>query len=193
MLLAATVVGATALQVLWSIPGGGYLSPALYAAALLVFALGIRGAGSVTALRPLGTTALALLAIGTLVSQVSWGFVPVEAMTMEQLQLLGAGELMLRAAVAAIACVQIGRAGVLPRPWNWAPCWALIAVVVPSLLQLLAQAANPAIPDQALLTVLIGLDGLVRVAAAVFLGVVAILLARRPSPERTVSIIAPER
>ena len=42
--------------------GGGVIKAALFAAALVVFAFGIRGSGSVTARRPLGTTALVVLA-----------------------------------------------------------------------------------------------------------------------------------
>ena len=58
-LLIATVVVSTPLS--WYF-GGGVITAVLFAAALLVFAFGIRGSGSVTGRRPLGTAALVVLA-----------------------------------------------------------------------------------------------------------------------------------
>lgn len=193
LLIAATLVVAVPAPTLRSVPGGEFAGPALFSAALLVFAFGLRGAGSITARRPLGTAALALLAVWTFADGLLWRFTPLGSLPPDQQALLGTSIPLVTAALAAVACVQIARAGVLPRPWNWAPTWALIAVVVPSLLQMLLAAAGPASSSQDLLIALVGLDGLVRAAAGVFLGIMAILLASRAAGTRTVRIIAPER
>lgn len=193
LLIAATLVVAVAGPMLWSVPGAEFAGPALFSAALLVFAFGLRGAGSITARRPLGTAALTLLAVWTFADGLLWRFTPLGALPLDQQALLGTSIPLVTAALAAVACVQIARAGVLPTPWNWAPTWALIAVVAPSLLQMLLVAAGPASRYQDVLIVLVSLDGLVRAAAGVFLGVMAILLASRAAPTRTVSIITPER
>ncbi|MCD2440772.1 hypothetical protein LQ757_00625 [Agromyces sp. SYSU K20354] len=87
--------------------------------------------------------------------------------------------------------MQIARAGVVPTPWNWAPCWALIAVIVPSLLQMLMVAAGTASTSHDVVSALVGLDMLLRSTAGVFLGIVAVVLATRPARARTVSIISP--
>lgn len=64
VLLLATVVLGVALQPAVSlIVDGGTIGTTLFSASLLVFAFGIRGSGSVTARRPLGTAALTALAV----------------------------------------------------------------------------------------------------------------------------------
>lgn len=193
LLIAATLVVGVAGPMLWSVPGAEFAGPALFSAALLVFAFGLRGAGSITARRPLGTVALTLLAVWTFADGLLWRFTPLGALPLDQQALLGTSIPLVSAALAAVACVQIARAGVVPAPWNWAPTWVLIAVVVPSLLQMLLVAAGPAPSSQDVLIALVGLDGLVRAAGGVFLGIMAILLASRAARTRTVPIIAPER
>lgn len=193
LLIAATVVVGVPAPVLWSVPGAEFAGPALFSAALLVFAFGLRGAGSVTARRPLGTVALVLLAVWTFADGLLWRLAPLDALSMDQQALLGISVPAVTAALATVAAVQIARAGVVPRPWNWAPLWALIAVIVPSLLQMLLVAAGPGSQNQEMLIALVSLDGLVRSAAGVFLGVMAILFATRTAPTRTVDIIRSER
>ena len=142
LLIAATLVVAVPAPTLRSVPGGEFAGPALFSAALLVFAFGLRGAGSITARRPLGTAALALLAVWTFADGLLWRFTPLGSLPLDRPALLGTAIPLITAALAAVACVQIARAGVVPTPWNWAPTWALIAVVAPSLLQMLLVAAG---------------------------------------------------
>ncbi|WP_344292554.1 hypothetical protein [Agromyces neolithicus] len=193
LLIVSTLVGTIAAPMLWTIPGSGFAGPALFSIALLIFAFGIRRAGSVTARRPLGTGALAVLALWTFASRFVWDFIPDESLALDQQVVLGTVGTLMAAILAAVAAVQVARAGVVPSPWNWAPFWALIAVIVPSLLQLLIFAVGSSSSSQAAVTVLVGLDQLVRSTAVVFLGVLAIVLATRPASTRTVSIIAPRR
>lgn len=193
LLIASTFVAAFLGPVLWSVPGGELVGPVLVAVALLLFAFGFRGAGSVTARRPLGTVALVLLALWSFADRAVWWLLPLDESTPERFGFLFAAIPLLRAVLAAVACVQIARAGVAPAPWNWAPCWALVAVILPPLAQALLVAAAPQSADQAILTLLVSLDGLARAAAAVFLGVLAIVLANRLDRTRTVDIITPAR
>ncbi|BDZ54235.1 hypothetical protein [Agromyces marinus] len=192
LLLASTVVGSVAAPALWGVPGSGFAGPALFSIALLVFAFGFRGAGSVTARRPLGTAALSLLAVWTFADGILLDLLPLESMSAAEQMLVSISDTVLTAALAAIACVRIGRAHVLPPPWNWAPCWALGAVIVPAVLQYLVFAFDAGSPDLRVATVLVGLDSLVRTIAAVFLGVVAIVLSTRSAGTRTVRILASE-
>ena len=186
LLIAATVFEVIFWPVAWQIPGYAFVGSLLYAASLLFFAFGIRGSGSVTARRPLGTGALTFLAAWAIVGDVLWSVVPVDLDRGLQLVIGTAGPL-LEGAVALVAVVQIARAGAVPRPWNWAPTWALAAIATPWVLQLLLAAALPA-PPQDLIMMLVTMDSLVRVGSAVFLGVLAIVLAKLSSRSRTVAI-----
>jgi hypothetical protein len=87
--------------------------------------------------------------------------------------------------LAIIAAVQIGRIAMVPGPWNWAPLWALGAIVVAQLIPNLIAAAG-SISDQTLLGALFAVVGLISASAVAFLGVVALVLALRPAPGETV-------
>ncbi|WP_232499305.1 hypothetical protein [Agromyces humatus] len=184
-------MGAVAAPMLLSIPGSGFVAPGLFSIALLIFAFGIRGAGSATGHRPFGTGVLALLAIWTFADQILLSLGLLTQLTLDQQLALGTADTLFKVVLAAVASVQIARAGVIPSPWNWAPSWSLIAVIVPSLLQMLIVAAGTASSNQEVVSALVGLDMLVRSTAGVFLGIVAMVLATRPAPTRTVSIISP--
>jgi hypothetical protein len=144
ILLLTTVVFGVASQSLLTLTGaGGIIGTALYAAALLVFAYGIQGSGSVTARRPLGTVALTVLAVwlmlGTVVSAILVSAFPNDSPPGALLQ-FGYRDPFVQFAAALVAVVQIRRVGVVPVPWNWAPTWALAAVSVPWLLMRLITA-----------------------------------------------------
>jgi hypothetical protein len=166
---------------LLNIPSGGFVSAVLYAIAALLFAFGIRGAGSVTGKRPLGTAALALLAVWCVAHWIVWNLLPLDATPPEgQGRLPVIADAFLGATLAVIACVAIARAKVVPAPWNWAPCWVLLAVLIlPSLLRPLEMVAILSPVELPLLSALAESEGLVQWAAAVFMGITAILLATR--------------
>lgn len=191
LLLASTIVEFTLRPMLYAVAGSEYIGTALHAAALLVFALGLRGQGSVTDLRPLGTTALVLLAVWDLLTRLIFAFVPIDPSNTGPAFAVGTVMSLAEAAIALVAVVQIGRAGVIPAPWNWAPMWALGAVAAGTAVQYLGFAAGAS--SQQVMGLLVGLELLIKVGAAVFLGVLAILLANRPLPTRTVSIIDTQR
>jgi len=188
LLLVSVVFGVAAQSVTTLIGAGGVIRVVVYAAALLVFAFGLRGSGSVTARRPLGTAALTVLAVwlvlGQVFSSVLIAAFPHDSPPGSLLQ-FGYIDPFVQFAAALVAVIQIARAGVVPAPWNWAPAWALVAVSVPWLLTQVIAAGDT---QQSALTpiILIGaLDGLIRVGSALFLGVLAIVCGDRLSRSRS--------
>jgi hypothetical protein len=165
------------------------ITTVLFSASLLVFAFGIRGSGSITARRPLGTTALAILAIWALLGWVLTDVVSASApynSPSAAMLMFGHVDPFVEFAVALVAVVQIARAGVVPSPWNWAPAWALLAMTVPWLLwQIIAAGATQETASTATFFVS-GVDGLVRVGNTIFLGVLAIVLSDRARREESV-------
>lgn len=188
MLGGSLMIGSVVVVVLvwtfpFNLPGAFLLSPALFSSSLILFAFGIGGAGSITARRPLGTLALTALAVWEVASASAASLLPsafgapTESFFAAAV-LAGLIDAAVRCALGVIAVVQIARAGVLPRPWNWAPAWALAAVAAAWLVQtvlgaLPASSAMPAIGQG-------WLEGLARGCATTFLGALAIFLAKRP-------------
>lgn len=109
--------------------GVGSLTPLvilLFGAGGMLFALGLRGEGSVTARRPLGTTAIVLLvAILPFVRLFVWDAVPAAVYASGVLYVFTIVDLLVELALALIAALAIARAGVVPEPWCRAPLWAV--------------------------------------------------------------------
>lgn len=179
---------ASVLVTLVNMPGAwfGVSSGLLFAAALVLFAVGLGHGGSVTARRPLGTSALIAFAIWDFVRPWLMGLIPYPGTddsgyfsTMRMLAITGE---VISLILLVIAVTQIGRLRVVPRPWNWAPLWALAVVVLGQVLQGVLVAAN--------LTVLLMMIGplysLIAVLPTAFLGVLAIVLATRRDPASVV-------
>ena len=163
----------------------------LFALGALVLAVGIGRAGSVTARRPLGTGAV----IGLVVVMMAQPFIfsAFASPSQRELPLQNSASplelvipvtqsVMLLFAITAV--VQIGRIGVVPRPWNWVPLWALVAVVIARTLPiapfwspLLGSGENVAPLFQAFDALM-----LLNPLAVAFLGIVAIVLGTRSEP-----------
>jgi len=181
------------------VPGGGALSPVLFSAALLIFAFGIRGAGSVTARRPLGTAALTVLAVwllldlalaGVVTSSISFDTAPTAVLAFAY------ANVFVQFLLALIAVMQIGRLGVVPSPWNWVPAWALAAISASWLLTQVLGALGTTQGAIVLSNALMSLESLTRTGGTVLLAVVAIVLAdrmNRPQPPADPSINEKER
>ncbi|MET0844465.1 MAG: hypothetical protein ABWY23_11485 [Mycetocola sp.] len=182
LLLATVVLGTALAQPGPLLFGGGLIATLCFSASLIVFAFGIRDSESVTARHPLGTIALILLAVWVVVGLVATDVFgsSVSADTLSPaLVVFSYVDPYLRFALALIAVIQIGRARVVPVPWNWAPAWALVAVTVPWLASTIIVAATTGGSAIRTLLFLSSVDTLARVGSAVFLGVVAIVLADR--------------
>ena len=192
LLIAATVLGLVLSPV-----GLGIVGDLVFAAALLVFAFGIRGAGSVTARRPLGTTALTVLAVWTVVGSALMAVLVTGGFGLQVVTDSGSAtapflvasyvDIGIQFVASLIAVVQIGRAGVVPRPWNWAPAWALAAISIPWIIDRMLWVSQP-VDVGAWAYILSSLDGLVRIGAGIFLGTLAIVLANIGSRSRTVPV-----
>lgn len=149
----------------------------LWAASVLVFAIGSASHDSVTARRPLGTIALILLALWSPAMRVVGLFqdptnptpiVPWEVTILVPL------------ALSLVAVVQIARAGVVPRRWRWMPAIALgVQVASVALGQLLMMDPATAMQTVGLASAL-GMLGFL--AGTLGLGVIALLAVASERP-----------
>lgn len=158
-------------------PTGGLLSTLLIVVSTIMFAIGADRSTSVTARRPFGTAALIGLAVWT---AVGTPVLDALATLPGRGSMIGFGhvDLIVTFVLAAIATTQIARAGIVPRPWNLAPLWVLVAAVAVRVVQLVV--IITAGPDASRFAPFLStLDGLGGVVAPVFLGIVAIVLASR--------------
>lgn len=175
-------------------PGGGavprIVGQGLVLAAMIVFALGLRGAGSLVARRPVGTVALIALGLIPLVFTVATpSNVPESDVWI--LQILGYTELVLSVGAALVAAVEIARARVVPDPWRWAPTVALaLVVLVQAGAQVIGVAAGPeGLRDLAPALSAIALASAVLVPLA--LGVIAMMLGARGRPAASPRVYPP--
>ena len=193
LLLASVVITVIAQPPLF--PYAEMVGPALFSAALLVFAFGVRGEGSVTARRPVGTTALVLLAVWLLLGSVLYGFIGDDFSNAPILFMAFAyADSFVQFALALVAVMQIARLGAVPAPWNWVPAGIVAAVSVTWLLLQVLGGGSATIYGPNLVTwLLMGMDGLARIGGTVLLGVIAIVLADRVNRRATADVpLVPE-
>lgn len=112
----------------------------LLAAGLIVLAIGLGHGGSVTAHRPTGTGAIIALAVMLVLKPLMFVVVmkvsyanEIDSDARNRANTLSTTITLVLLAVllalAIVAAVQVARSGDVPRPWNWAPCWSLVAIV----------------------------------------------------------------
>lgn len=163
-----------------------WLNAVLWAGALTVLALGIRGEGSVVARRPLGVIALLIAGVVPLVAMFVRLFAPVTYVPQGSdlgVSMAVSYVVWLPVAALLIAMVVIARAGAVPHRWRWYPAIVLAAVVGVNLVAQLAGLAAPTAGQQVLLP-FFAITTLVAVAAPVALGIPTIVRAghRAPAP-----------
>lgn len=162
----------------------------LFGAALVLFAFGIRGSGSVVARGRVGIVALLVLAVWPFVERLLALIIIPSMENLDFYLAWGYVSLLVQAGAAITAVVMIARAGVLPPQWRWAPLWALVAIVAPQLIiQLVLSAPGTSAQDWS--GILVGLTQLVNIAAPLSLGILAIALARRRPPVVSVQVYPP--
>jgi hypothetical protein len=178
------LAGSPALAVaLWAGTG-------LFVAALIAFALGVRGSGSVVARRPLGVVAMLVLAGVMILDGVVSVVVPFSMDLVDFFMTWNHVVLAIELGAAIVSVIVIARAGVVRRPWRWVPLWALVAVAAPQLI-LLAVVASPGADVQAMAGPMYGFSQLVNIAVPLTLALGAMFLSLdRPEP-RTVQIYPP--
>lgn len=157
------------------------LADTWWAGAILVLAFGLHREGSVVAHRPLGLAAATLVALWPAVATI------INLLTIPT-DLTTAGSdawlfwlylsIVLPVVAGLIVAVQVGRAQVIPLPWNWAPLRVLAAQVALWVLpQLLGIAAPSALLQMVGLFSALGTLGFL--AATLGLGILAVVLSSR--------------
>lgn len=169
------------------VPGADIINvvvDAIYAASVLLFAIGLSRAASVVARGPLGVAAMTVVALWPLVSPTLTRMLADQSPAEEEAwTAYGYLSLLVPTAAALIAGAQIARARSVPSPWCWAPLWVLGAY-----------AATWAIPQIIFVTVRADgiqefgglftmLGGLATLAGTIGIGILAIVLAARERPE----------
>ncbi|WZH37089.1 MAG: hypothetical protein PIR02_00165 [Microbacterium enclense] len=104
-----------------------------WAAGVMVFAVGLSRSASVVARRPLGVSALAVVAFAPLVAGVVVGLLPevraADDPAVVVMSSISVAEFLLMIAAGLVATVQIARLGAVPRRWRRMPLWALCVSV----------------------------------------------------------------
>ncbi|MCT2086392.1 hypothetical protein M3D75_09740 [Microbacterium enclense] len=161
----------------------------LWGLGILVFAIGLRPEGSVVARRPLGLTALIVVALAPLVVNISYVLAPVQVVSSEPSTAWMAFAVSwtgsaVSIAAGVIAAMQIARLGAVPAQWRWAPLWALaISVGSAVLVQIVWVALGAAGADQSVL-VAAGMIGWIGpLAPTLGLGIVALIAAATDRPQ----------
>ena len=160
--------------------GISVVADVVWAIGVMIFAIGFGREGSVVARKPLGVTAMCLVAVWPLVSAiVSTVLSTVLPVPDERWLMWGYAGALIPFAAGLIASVEIARAGVVPLPWKWAPTVALglstLAWLLPQLLSVGAGASDAA----NLVPLFSGLGTLSVLASTFGLGIVATVLATR--------------
>lgn len=106
----------------------------LFLAGVLLFVVGFGRAGSITARRPVSSIAAVLLALAFLVQPYLYDQLPTGTGNLYEEEdawiALGIGFYGVLLVLALTATIGIARAAAVPPPWNWAPLWALIGMIV---------------------------------------------------------------
>lgn len=151
-------------------------SGAVFAASVLLLAVGRSRDSSVVLRRPLGMVAMTVLAVWSVFGGVR-GLISGAAATQDLLVVLDNVSLFISTGAALVAAIEIARARTVPAPWRWAPSfalalqvvlWALPQIVVTSIRHEDVQAAASFLVLCSNLSLLVGTVGL---------GVVAVYLA----------------
>lgn len=190
LLLVATLLEFTATPFGVTAPWSGVLSPLAFGAACMTFAIGGRRE-NVTARQPLGMIALVLLGAWTPVAAIV-RLIQTEA-ALPARQVFWLVDSVVSFALALVAVVSIGRARVVPEPWNWAPAWCVAAVVAVRVIDT-ALIAVPAVNAPIIAPLLAFLAALIGGGSALGLGILAVVLGthrqRRPNHPTTSAIRA---
>ncbi|WP_435748794.1 hypothetical protein [Microbacterium sp. PMB16] len=153
-----------------------------FAVSILLFAFGFTPDASVVARRPLGVTALTIVAVWPFAAfAITRGLMPLAGEAVWSIY--GYVALLIPAAAALVAAAQIGRNGKLPRPWRWAPMWVLgLYALTWAIPQIIFVTERPeTIQGFADLFRMFG--SLASLAGTLGLGILAIVLAAKQRPE----------
>lgn len=156
----------------------------VFAASVLLFAIGLSPEASVVGRNRVGVAAMAVLAVWPL---VSFGLTRLPAFGPEAetgaWTIYGYAALLVPAAAGLVAAAQIARGDTVPFPWRWAPMWALgghaLAWAIPQIVFVTVRPEE----IQGFADLLRMLGALASLAGTLGLGILAIVLAMRQRPE----------
>lgn len=159
----------------------------VFAAAMTVFAFGLRGRGSVVARRPSGI--VALLLVGVILplfdALTAWVFVVDPDAPGAIPDWIGSAQIVTYAglglwgAAALVATAQIARADAVPYPWRWAPLAALGVLALVFLALQVIGTTTAGNGDSGAAAVLVATWGAVIVLVPLALGMLALALGVR--------------
>lgn len=180
-MLRSSLPGAFGPFSVWNVTA--ILTNVIYAAAVLVLAIGTSREASVVARRPLGVTSMAILAAWPLVDVVAFPFLPQDGSSLGEWHTYGYVTLLVQTSAALVAAMHIARAGVLTAPWCWAPLWVLaFQALVFAVLQIAGVTAGAA-ELQYLVGLYLLLSSIAGLAGTLGLGILALVLAAQQRPE----------
>ncbi|KQZ25174.1 hypothetical protein [Microbacterium sp. Root553] len=185
-------VGLIACGVVGVLPPGGrvgsgpilLVTDVLFAASVLLFAVGLSREASVVSRRPLGVAALAIVAIWPLLSSViTRAMGPGVSPDDGAWTTYGYIALFIPTAAGLVAAMQIARSDTVPSPWRWAPAWVLgMQALVWAVSQAVLVTARPE-NVQSFADPFHMFGTLTSLAATLGLGILTLILAARSRPE----------
>jgi len=160
----------------------------VWAAGVVVFAVGFSRDASVVARRPLGMTALVIAAVTPLVSDGVAIALPdalsADDPTITAISVVSWAGWIVSLAAGLVAAVQIARLGAVPRRWRWMPMWALCLTVGAAALQYITVSVLfGAGAGQDVLVVANMIGVVAALAPTLGLGVVALIAAASERPD----------
>ena len=162
-----------------------------WAFGVLMFAIGLTREQSLVARKPLGTIALTIVALWPVTSSAIGAVLESQRTTDAAVwSALGYVGILVPVGAGLIATVQIGRIGVAPHPWRWAPLSVLAGQAALWVLVQVAYLVVPGDEVQLLAGPLAALGTLAVLAATLGLGILALVLAARTRPE-SIEVYAP--
>lgn len=166
------------------LPAGDVVLAAVWAAALLTLAFGVRRSGSIVARRPLGVTALAVSALLPMLSALLWTVLPWDASEPAAGVMIGQALAVIDLAALAVAAVEIARAGAVPHHLRWVPLIVLAVCAGTQLaVQIVGVAASDVVAHPGFGAVFRGAT-LLATLGILLLGILAIVFAPRDDSRR---------
>ncbi|MGM7668163.1 hypothetical protein [Microbacterium sp. A93] len=155
----------------------------IYAASVLLFAIGFSREASIVERRPLGVTAMAIVGLWPLAGFILTRLLAlVEPSGGSAWTVYGYLSLLIPAAAGLLAAVQIARADAVPSPWRLAPLWVLGAYAVTWAISQIIFVTVRSESIQAFADMFFMLGALTSLAGTLGLGILALVLDARKTP-----------
>ncbi|MDX2375781.1 hypothetical protein M4I32_03090 [Microbacterium sp. LRZ72] len=154
----------------------------VYAAAVLLFAVGLTADASVVRRGPLGVVAMTIVAVWPLVASIAAQLVASSAPA-TWWSVYGYVALVVPAGAGLVAAMRIARAAVVPDPWRWAPLWVLGVHAAAAVLPQIFMVASDRSAIQSVAGVFSAIGMLSFLTGTLGLGILALVLAASQRPD----------